>query len=127
MLAHAARRYRDVDLESAPKPQIVIRLFARFALDCADAEAAIARRDIVAKAAAINHASQIAVQLCVALDHAAAPELTANLDALYRFVIAQLAVANAKLATKPLHDAAKIMATLGDAFMRANAKLNGAP
>jgi flagellar protein FliS len=125
MLARAARSYRDADLESAPKTQIVERLFARFARDCADAEAAIGKRDIAAKGTAINHATQIASQLRAALDHSVDARLTGNLDALYRFVIARLAKANLKLDPVPLREASKVMATLGNAFTRAHASLAG--
>jgi len=119
MHARAANIYRTVDLESAPKSQILVRLFDRFSRDIGDAHAAITRGDIAAKAAAIGHASQIVVQLRAALDHKAAPELCAQLDALYGYVVDQLSVANAKLTTAPLDHATRVMVKLGDAFRRA--------
>ena len=120
MSFRAANAYRTVDLESAPKTQIVERLFARFARDIADARKAIAARDIVGKAALLDHATQIVVQLRAALDYRAAPELWANLDALYRFVLDQLAIANVKLDAAPLAGCDRVMNTLGDAFRRAH-------
>lgn len=123
MYARAASRYRDVDLESAPKTQIVDRLFARFQRDCEDAQKAIAAKDIPAKAAAIDHATQIVVQLRAALDFDASPELCANLDGLYRYVIEQLGMANLKLSVFPLADAARVMATIGEGFRKAHETL----
>ncbi len=120
MSNRAARLYKTVDLESAPKTQIVERLFERFARDLTDARRAIEARDIGSKARALDHATQIVVQLRSALDHRAAPELCANLDALYRFVIDQLARANSKLDVKPLAHCERVMGTLGDGFRRAH-------
>jgi len=122
MNARAANAYRRVDLESAPKTQIVERLFDRCVRDIADARAAIEARDIPGKAAALDHALQIVVELKAALDVAAAPEMCANLAALYDFVTARLFEANATLASPPLDQATRIMTELGDAFRKAHAR-----
>ncbi len=116
----AAKLYRSVDLESAPKHQIVERLFERFLRDVETARAAITGRDVHGKAAAIDHAVRIVGELEASLDHAAAPELCANLVALYTFVTEQLQAANIKLVTPPLDAAAKIMTELADAFREAH-------
>lgn len=121
MHARAANAYRRVDLESAPKTQIVERLFDRCVRDVADARAAIERRDIHAKAAALDHALRIVVELKAALDVAAAPELCANLAALYDFVADKLIEANTQLALAPLDHATRVMTELGDAFRSAHA------
>jgi flagellar protein FliS len=119
----AANAYQRVDLESAPKTQIVERLYARFAQDLGQARAALAAKDIPGKAKALDHAICIAVELKAALDFKAAPEMCANLEALYDFVIARLSDCNMTLQTKPLEQAAKIMAELGDAFAQAHASV----
>lgn len=118
MHARAAQAYRRVDLESAPKIQIVERLYKRFADDVAQARTAIVARDVRRKAAAIDHALQIVIELQAALDHAAAPELCANLTALYDFVQTELATASLRLDPAPLDRAAKVMADLGGAFQQ---------
>jgi flagellar protein FliS len=123
MYARAAKTYAKVDLESAPKTQVVERLFDRFDRDVNLARVGITKRDIEAKAGAIDHATQIAVQLRAALDHTAAPDLCANLDALYQYVIEKLAEANLKLQPAPLDEAARIMTRLGDSFRAAHQAL----
>jgi flagellar protein FliS len=122
MLARAANAYRRVDLESAPKTQIVERLFDRCLTDIAEAKAAIEVRDIAKKAALINHAHRIVTELKAALDPNASPELCSNLAALYDFVIDKLAEANLQLQTAPLDHATRVMTELGDAFRQAHAK-----
>jgi flagellar protein FliS len=121
MHARAANAYRRVDLESAPKTQIVERLFDRCVRDIAAARAAIAVRDIHGKAAALDHALQIVVELKASLNPAAAPELCVNLAALYDFVSDRLIDANTNLDPKPLDQATRIMTELADAFRKAHA------
>lgn len=116
MFARAATAYRRVDLESAPKSEIVARLFVRFLDDVAAAKKAIMARDIKAKAAAIDHAFRIVVELRAALDHNAAPDLARSLDALYEFVQDRLSAANLELSVPALDAAAKVMTELGDGF-----------
>jgi len=122
MNARAANVYRRVDLESAPKTQIVDRLFDRFAQDVAAAKAALVAKDIHTKAKTIDHATCIVVELKAALDHSKAPEMCANLEALYDFVLARLAASNLSLAPGPLDQAAKVMAELASAFREASSK-----
>ena len=116
MHARAAKSYRSVDLESAPKHVVLERLFERFARDLVQAREAIAAKDIQRKANMIDHAMRIVAELSAALDHSLAPELCANLAALYQFVTDRLGEANTTLATAPLDDATKLMAEIGAAF-----------
>lgn len=119
MSARAANAYRRVDLDSAPKQDVVGRLFERFLADLAVAKTAIAARDIAGKAKAIDHALRIVFELEASLDHEVAPELAANLQALYRFVADRVYHANIKLDPKALDDASKIMTELATSFREA--------
>lgn len=116
MNARAANAYKRGDLESAPKHVVLERLFDRFARDLVQAREAIVAKDIQKKANLLDHALRIVGELSAALDHAAAPDLCANLAALYQYVIDRLGEANTKLTVEPLDDAAKLMAEVGDAF-----------
>jgi len=116
MHARAANAYRKADLESAPKHVVLERLFARFGADIDAARAALGRKDIHGKAQALDHAMRIVAELQASLDAAAAPELVANLMALYDYVTDRLTQSNLTLATRPLDEAAAVMAQLGEAF-----------
>lgn len=116
MSARAANAYRRVDLESAPKEQILDRLLARCLADLAEAREAIEARDVKRKSSALDHAMQIVGELAASLDHAAAPELCANLDALYEFVMQQLMEANLAMQTARLAPATRVMTELASAF-----------
>lgn len=122
MYARAALAYRDVDLESADKADVVTRLFARFLQDVARGRAAIGGRDIAGKATALDHAIRIVVELRAALDHGAAPELCANLDALYQYVLDQIYAASSSMTVAPLDVASAVMDQLRDAFVGAGRK-----
>lgn len=121
MYAHAAKVYKQVDLESASKSQILDRLYLRFIKDCVDAQAAMGRKDIEAKTAAINHGDQIIMELVAALDHSLAPELCGNLAALYDFVLDRLGQANITNDPEHLEQAILVVTQLRDAFLEANA------
>jgi flagellar protein FliS len=122
MLARAANAYRRADLESAPKTQIVERLFDRFVADLVTARGAIAARDVKKKAAALDHALEIVIELKASLDFAAAPELCANLAALYDFVTERVVSASLTLTSAPLDQATRVMSELGEAFRGAHAR-----
>lgn len=122
MSAHAARVYKKVDLESAPKAHILDRLFARFDRDVDNAAAALAAKDIRGKANALDHALQIVIELHAALDHTAAPELCANLAALYDYVIEQINAANLTLDPAALDSARRVMSELREAFAQTHAE-----
>lgn len=123
MSLRAANAYRRVDLESAPKTMIVERLFDRFSLDLDTARAAIARKDVVGKASALDHALRIVVELQASLDHAASPELSANLHSLYGFVAEKIADCNLTQSPVSLDQAGRVMSELGDAFRQAHAQV----
>jgi flagellar secretion chaperone FliS len=122
MSQRAAKTYRNVDLESAPKGQILERLLDRLVADLTVARQAITDGNIEAKAQALGHAQQIVVELQAALDHAQAPALCANLARLYDFVIDRINVANLTLKTSPLDDASQVVVALGDGFREARGK-----
>lgn len=116
MSTRAANAYRRVDLDSAPKEQIVARLFERFLSDVEKGRAAITARDVNAKAAALDHALQIVGELAASLDHAAAPDLCAHLAALYEFVTQRLLQANLTLDVTQLDPVVRVMGELNIAF-----------
>ena len=122
MLARAANAYRRVDLESAPKTQILERLFDRCLADIAAARAAIEVRDVKTKAQMLDHALQIVVELKASLDPTAAPALCENLAALYDFVTERLVSASLTLTLLPLDQATRVLRELGEAFRAAHAK-----
>lgn len=120
MYARAAKVYRQVDLESASKSQILDRLYLRFIRDCEDAKTAIAENNIQAKAKALNHGNQIIMELVAALDHSLAPALCGNLAALYDYVLDRFAKANMENDTELIEQAVAVVTQLREAFLEIN-------
>jgi flagellar biosynthetic protein FliS len=122
MSQRAAKLYRDVDLESAPKGQILERLLDRLQADLAVARQAITDGKIEARSAALGHAQMIVVELQAALDHAQAPEMCANLARLYSFVNDRINTANITRKTAPLDDASQVVVVIADGFREARTR-----
>ena len=122
MNLRAANTYKKVDLESAPKDQILERLLDRCVADLSVARQAITDGRIEAKANALGHAAQIIVELEAALDHRAAPELCANLARLYAFANERITLANRTLQTTPLDDAMQVISAIAAAFREAQGR-----
>jgi flagellar protein FliS len=121
MHSSALRAYKRVDLESAPKTQILDRLFGRLESDLRDGQSAIVAGDIPARAQALDHAIRILTELIAALDQRAAPELCANLDALYRYCVTCIGRASIERSVKPLDEPLRIVTTLRASFAEAAA------
>lgn len=113
--------YRKVSIESASPTRMLDEVYERMLRACREAGEAIGRKDLAAKGTAIGKALAFLGALEAALDREAAPELTANLARLYRFVFAKLSEANIKNATQPLAEVEKIVVDLRDAFREASA------
>lgn len=120
MYARAAKAYKQVDLESSSKVQILDKLYLRFVRDCDDAKVAIAEGKVGVKAGAINHGNQIIMELVAALDHALAPDLCGNLAALYDYVLDRLSQANIHNDGALLDQASAVVIQLREAFLEAN-------
>lgn len=119
MYTSGVKAYRKVDLVSAPKTEVLDRLFGRLESDLRAGQSAIAQGDVLARAQALDHASRILTELCAALDASAAPELCANLEALYRYCQTCITRAALERAAAHLEQPLSIVATLRAAFAEA--------
>ncbi|HEY4057129.1 MAG TPA: flagellar export chaperone FliS [Kofleriaceae bacterium] len=122
MHARATNTYRAVDLQSAPKSDIMLRLFYRFAGDCSQARKAMMAHDIKTKGAALDHAMAIVNELQASLNHEAAPELCKHLENVYRFVTSRLLTASVKMDIKMLDEASNMMAGIAETMAQAQGK-----
>ena len=121
MTSSALRVYKRVDLASAPKSDILDRLFGRLESDLRDGQSAIAANDIAARARALDHASRILTEFIAALDFGAAPELCTNLDLLYRYCLNSITRASVERSAAPLGQVLQIVGTLRASFAEAAA------
>ena len=119
MYGKAARTYKQVDVRSATKPQVLDRLYERLLRDLSQAQQSITAGDVHGKAASLEHGHRIVTELQTALDDKTAPELCANLHALYEFVAHQMTTASLDLDARPLDSAKHVISDLRSAFREA--------
>ncbi|HTE54137.1 MAG TPA: flagellar export chaperone FliS [Kofleriaceae bacterium] len=121
MSSSALKAYRRNDLQTAPKTDILDRLFVRLEADLRAGQSAITAGDIAGRARALDHASRILTELIAALDTRAAPELCGNLEALYRYCQSSIGRASVERKAVLLDQSLKIVTTLRVSFAEAAA------
>ncbi len=119
MYASALKAYRKNDLASAPKTDILDRLFDRLESDLRAGQGAITAGDVPARARALDHATRILTELIAALDTRAAPDLCGNLEALYRYCLTCITRASLERKAPLLDQPIQIVSTLRASFAEA--------
>jgi flagellar biosynthetic protein FliS len=104
---------------SASPSRVLDEVLARLLVDVYEARARILAADAAGKAKAVGHALALVDALTAALDHAAAPELCANLERLYDYVRSLLLGASARMDATPLAEAERQIIQLQAAFSQA--------
>ena len=129
MMGKAVERYKQVRLSTSTPGELLLALydglfrFINSARVCFENEQPARAREFVGKAHAIVS------ELLLALDHAAAPELCANLASIYDFALSRLSDANREANVKHLDDVAAALTPLREAWQiavpRATAESEG--
>lgn len=133
MSGKAADRYRQVQANTSTPGELLLALydglfrFLNGAKVCFENQQAPRGRELVGKAHAIIS------ELMLALDHAASPELCANLAAVYDFALSRLSEANRTATAQPIADVVRTLTPLREAWAlavpkaiaEANAKKGG--
>lgn len=133
MLGKAAQRYSQVRANTSTPGELLLALydglfrFLNGAKVCFERNEAPRGRELVSKARAVVS------ELLLALDHDVAPELCANLAAVYDFALARLADANRDAKPAHIEEVIRALTPLREAWTlavpkamaEANAKKNG--
>ena len=126
-----AARYRESELMSATPGQLVVMLFDKILLTIRRARVAIEGRNIEERCENVCKAHEMITELRVTLDHEAAPEMSGQLDALYAFMLQELAAANRLQDVKKLdvvlHMASELRAAFSGAVQQLAAGTAAAP
>ena len=119
MLGKAAQRYNQVRASTSTPGELLLALydglfrFLNGAKVCFENKQDARGRELVSKARAIVS------ELLLALDHKVAPELCANLSAVYDFALSRLSDANREAKAAPLDDVIRAMTPLREAWQLA--------
>lgn len=120
MYSRAAQAYKKVSVESASPNRVLDELFSRVRLDFRLAGEAYDNNDVVGRCAALSEALQLVGALEAGLDTTMAPELCANLQALYRYVSGEILAANLGAGKAAIARADEVIAEVHDAFRSAD-------
>ncbi|GGJ11365.1 flagellar protein FliS [Alicyclobacillus cellulosilyticus] len=115
--------YKQAGVNTASKEHLVVMLYDGLLRFLAEAKAAIDEKRIEAAHKALIRAQDIVLELQRTLDHAKAPQLAENLDALYSFFFKQLVEANRKKSRAEIESIEPLIQELRDAFAQAERQL----
>jgi flagellar protein FliS len=116
MLGKAAQRYNQVRANTSTPGELLLALydglfrFLNSARLCFENKEQARGRELISKARAVVS------ELLMALDHAAAPELCANLAAVYDFALAKMSDANRDAQPKHVDEVLRALTPLREAW-----------
>ena len=121
----ARQAYQQVDARTASPGQILLKLYKGAIRFTRQAKRAIEEGDPGTKGRYISKTMAILDEFITALDHDSAPELCANLERLYIYLIDQLTLANSTMDPKPCDVVIEHLTTLHDAWEQAVKEAGG--
>jgi flagellar secretion chaperone FliS len=119
MLGKAAERYKQVRFNTSSPGELLLALydglfrFLNGARACFEAKQDARGRELLSKAHAVVS------ELLLALDYKVAPELCANLSAIYDYVLFRLSEANRQRDVNAIDDAIRVLVPLREAWQLA--------
>ena len=114
--ASQASRYRDAELLSATPGQLVVMLYDKMLLTLRRARVACETDQIEARCEHVVKVIDMVTELRVSLDHEQGGAISAQLDALYDFMLRELVDATRRKSVAKLDVVIGIAAELRDAF-----------
>lgn len=115
-MSFALNKYRSTRTTTVSPLQVLLQLYDGALRYLRAGAEAIEASDPAARGVALSKAHAIVSELQATLDDSQAPDLCAQLDSLYDFILQQITTANAKRQTKPIDDAMKILIELRAAW-----------
>ena len=117
-MSYAVAQYRSSQVHTASPARVIVQFYDGALKFIKLASVALEAKDYAAKGIHLSRAHAIVTELRVNLDSSKAPELTAELDQLYMFVITCINTANMKADAKMLAPAMNILEQLRSAWVQ---------
>jgi flagellar secretion chaperone FliS len=111
-----AQAYIQTQVSSRSPLELVVMLYEGLIRFCGEGRAAIDRRDLVGKRAAMSRALAILSELQSTLNMAEGGELAISLDNLYSYINGRLLEASMQNDAGPLDETVKLLSSLRDAW-----------
>jgi flagellar protein FliS len=116
MLAIAVSRYRQVVVSTSTPGELLIALYGGLFRYLKQARLLIESKQRGRAIELISKARAIVAELDLALDHEAAPELCANLTALYGFCLDRLRIASRQYSVEAIDEVIRVLSPLYQAW-----------
>lgn len=115
-MSYAVAQYRSSQVHTASPARVIVQFYDGALKFIRLAVQALQKRDFAAKGLHLSRAHAIVSELRVNLDSSRAPELTAELDRLYLYVLSCITKANNEADPKPLAPAVNVLEQLRSAW-----------
>ncbi len=112
----AAQRYSQVRMTTASPGELLLALYDGVFRFLNGAKICFDRKEIPRGRELLSKAYAILSELYIALDHTLAPELCANLEALYGFSMDRVMLASRKAQTPPIDEVIRVLTPLREAW-----------
>lgn len=124
-MSYAVAQYRSSQVHTASPARIIVQFYDGALKFLRLATQSLEAKDYAAKGMYLMRAHAIISELRLNLDCSKAPELTAQLDQLYLFVLSAINAANMKADAKLLAPAINVLSQLRSAWVQAADEGNG--
>jgi flagellar protein FliS len=115
-VSYAVAQYRSSQVTTASPAQVIVQFYDGALKFIRRGREALVNKDIPAKGVALSRAHAVVSELRINLDMERAPELCAELDRLYLFVLERITEANMKCDAKTLDAAIQVLEQLRGAW-----------
>lgn len=115
----AAARYRQVQASTSSPGELLIALYDGLFRFLNGAQTFLERGERARAAELLSKAYAVVSELYIALDHAAYPELCANLEGIYGFCMDRIMHANTSGAKESVSEVIRVLEPLRDAWKQA--------
>ena len=112
----AAQRYSQVRMTTASPGELLLALYDGVFRFLNSAKICFERKELPRGRELLSKAYAILSELYIALDHTLAPELCANLEALYGFSMDRVMLASRKSLTAPIDEVIRVLTPLREAW-----------
>jgi flagellar secretion chaperone FliS len=116
-VSYAVAQYRSSQVSTASPAQVIVQFYDGALKFIRRGREALVNKDIAGKGVALSRAHAVVSELRLNLDMERAPELCAELDRLYLFVLERITDANIKCDAKTLDAAIKVLEDLRSAWV----------
>jgi len=112
----AAQRYSQVRMTTSSPGELLLALYDGLFRFLNGAKICLERKEMARARELLSKAYAILSELYIALDHSVAPELCANLEALYGFAMDRVMQASRKGQTPPIDEVVRALTPLREAW-----------